>query len=493
MLILSFNCPKYLLIPLILFSFVSIPYDYILAEQLLLDEFTVENNPFSFLIEGPNNFLYPSQQLKVDRTQLELSGNYKDIFRERKENGDFNYLNQLGIGIGFIKPFEYNSRKSIVSVRYTGNTLNGDFPSAKVTQFRMPDGTYMIGFATTFGEHDVGVSYKNQSASLSTDFSLEPFPKSKKEDENTYLFDPLENFFGTEFSVTGTRKKSLFIAEDNFPIIKNHSIDLRIIINSESHAYAVQHTNNKDEIKYVDVPLNIRCLKGEINYYYKLNDKWRFKFIFSDLKEWVDLEITPRDADQTEITSFGVTKSTINAFNIGGGAYCRINNKTEAFLKINRSLSSEKVPINLSTPVLGKKIIIPIVHRLIGTGSLNIPIYHLQLGYAKDISEKFKLNLLLGYLFSGSTVNFDGEAQLAVGLENYPIDEELKIGWGLIHLNSRIKYKISENVYVSYQIYANVPYYELTRVGYEPPPEDKGWRIRGGGGLEHTISICFSF
>lgn len=454
----------------------------------------MEDNPLSFLREVPSDFLYPSHNLDSEGSKLELWGNYKDIFRERKENGDYNYLEQPALGIRILKIFEYSSRKSAFSFDYTGYSLEGNFPSAKITQLTSPGSNILIGYSTTIGNHKAGIAYKYLNSSQSMSFLLDPFPSSEKQDENDYLFNPLKDFFGTEYNISGQRSKNSIVIEDEFNIIGGHSADIRVIFNSEEQNYALEYTNSDNETNYVDIPISDENCCWDINYYYELNNKCLFKFLISGITEGLSLDILPRDADpEKDITSFGDTDLTLRNLKAGGGAKYKINERTETFFKINYGLSTSSTPVSFATPVLGKIVFIPIVHRLIGIGTADIPIWQIQAGYSKSISEKIGFGLILDYLFSGSIVRFEGEAQLAAGLDNYQIDETLNIHFGLIHLNPSLKYNISSKIFIVYNLNINIPYYTFTRAGYEPLPADNGWKVHGGGGLEHSLSLAWEF
>ena len=454
----------------------------------------MEDNPLSFLREVPGDFLYPSHNLDSGGGNLELWGNYKDIFREKKENGDYNYLNQPNIGMKIVKIFEYGSRKSAFSFGGNIYTLLGDFPSAKLTQLNSPGSNIMIGYSTTIRNHKAGIAYKYLNSSQSLGCKLDPFPVSEKQEENDYLFNPLKDFFGTEYNISGQRSKNSIVIEDEFNIIGGHSADIRLIFNSEEQNYALQYTNSDSETNYIDIPMSIENWCWDINYYYELNNKWLFKFLISGITEGISLDILPRAAaPEKDITSFGDTDLTLSNLKVGGGAKYIINEKTETFLKINYGLSTSSAPVSFATPVLGKIVFIPIVHRLIGTGTADIPIWHIQAGYSRDISEKVGFCIILDYLFSGTIARFQGEAQLTAGLDNYQIDENLNIHFGLIHLNPSLKYNISSKLFVVYNLNINVPYYTFTRAGYEPPPSDDGWKVRGGGGFEHALSFAWEF
>ncbi len=466
----------------------------ILSAEDIIDDFLAETNPFSFLKTDSNDFLYPAHHLKNDKNRIEIAGNLMDIFRETKENGDYNYLYKQGIGVSLTKLFLYNERKSIISVGYVSDCLEGNFPSVNLSGPVVPSSSIKMSFATSFGPHDVGISYKYSSQSTSATVRLDPFAESDIPNENKYLLDPLENFFGTSYILGGSNTGSTIILEDHFHVLSGHSLDIRFLSHSESYNYYIQYTNNETETRYIDIPINRNLLKGEINYYLNLGNRWKFKFFFADSIENTQYELNQRDADpETEIVSYGNSDFNISTINMGAGSHYKIDDKTKSYLKFKYNSASGLIPLYFSTPDLKSSGFIPIVHRLTSTGTLNIPIFHIEYGYEKDFSEKFNFNMLAGYLFSGSTINLDGELKLIAGLDNYSIDEGITIDFGLIHLKLEAKYKLFKYAAISYKLFANIPYYTIIRKGFEPAPDDTKWRVKGGGGLEHTLSFSIIF
>ncbi len=336
-----------------------------------------------------------------------------------------------------------------------------------------------------------GAKLRINSGTNSAPLIVNNYPASQNPEMNNFFLDYLEPAFGRQLELSG---RSSSLQPQLFTCLPLHgqlklNLNLRISSLSFSPQLAYQNNSNISALTgHRIVKLSSRMNENVFEIGLD-NPRWSIQPVIVIFKGSLDCNINnPLPGSVlTGLPELGWVEGKRQgfAFNIKGL-------RDNLFYQVGGGYSRLSMETDITTPVLGREILIPVAHRITTDLSGSALSEQIKISYNWKKST-WDLRLITGYSHSFYNLHVDGDAILLFGLTSVPVDYPLQYRLHLITLQSQLEKQFGQ-LKLHYEFSQYLPW--LIRVDdsplkFKPEIEKPDYKVRGGG--QHRLSIFFRF
>ncbi len=348
-----------------------------------------------------------------------------------------------------------------------------------------------VQLAITNGGSLWGAGIRTSSQDLVAPVAINSFPTSEDEAMNLYLLDWLEPSFGSELSLDGDLRRLQTVVYGTYPGSSGSETAVSYRYSRKTFDPALSYVNNSNinelqgsrriifDGETVDHVLEIEVGADHWEYHPGLNFfSTRFRMDLDNrLPEMI------RD-DFADLGWFGLSRL--------GGRFSLSRSLGSLELGAGAGMSRWAAATELTTPVLGRYILLPVAHALEAELAGWSRSLSMDVGYLVG-SGRIRCKPRLSYAHGYFDLRLAGVAALEFNIRSVPIDYPLQFHLHVLELRAPLEYVMDRSI-LAYSFHQVIPW--LKRVDDSPlkfkdpgvVPDDEE---RGGG--YHEVSVTYFF
>jgi len=477
-----------------------------LLQETLFSRVVANHHLLSFAWEQQSDALYPIRLLEIARPQFSARYFIEDIVRVRKNGVQTHFLKQNSIEAGQSLPFRLFSFHGVIGLTRGTSGLMGEAPLAALARLQSDRDLYAGSLAARLGPCALALSYRRRPSSLFGDIQAPRYHRSEDPLENSYFWDPLENYFGKDMRLTGGGREKTWVIENKIRLGTGGRAGFRASKIEALDDFSLAYVREAAP-RFIDAPFAVSRQGFDLDFERKIQDFWTLRFLYTREEMKARLDLLPRGVDpETEVVDLGGVSLESRETGYGIAAQFAISEAARIFGGFVHSSAKSHVGAILSTPVLGNYLgFLPIVHRARAQADLRVPAGQWQLGAAKQWGRRIQTHLVLNRQVLDIPVSVAGETQLAAGLSNSAFDRSALLKRvQLLYGASNAEWKLFDRIRLGYRIDLTVPIlpknfkeiaaFQLPKAGVEAPaPAQEPVERTIRGGLAHQFSLRYTF
>ena len=428
----------------------------------------------------------------INKLQLELV--FSDYYRQRLTNGNvvklagnhdhvsqriiwsnnkFNYGLQIELDSRFI---EFDSREGVAAVtgHYRLNARSGSIMGA-------------------FGNNQAqwGARLHLSNSDFSSPLKVNNYPTSNNSSMNNFFLDYLEPTFGQNLTLTGSTRLLQPQLFSTLPLTDQLKINLNYRHKLLIFDPVLTYNNNS----------NIAQLTGHRKMTYSGNIIDNVVEIGLTIPQWSVYPAVILFSGNLDLNVENpLPGGTISGLpDLGwvegerkGGALKIEGEKGNVVYKAGCGYSHLVAAADITTPVLGREILIPVAHRMTFdlTGSARTE----QIGISRNwVRKNYAVKLLINYSHAYYDLQVNGNAILMFGLTSIPVDYPLQYHLHLLNFSGLVERPFAQ-LTLRYEFTQYLPYLKRdddSPIYFKPEVKEPDYKTRGGG--QHRLSIYYRF